>query len=170
MRHLFVTSLASLVLLSGAAAVPAAAGAGTQVCPSLDTGKIDTTGDPLTVTVTAPEGYAIGQVCVKAGSVQQGDGPELLVPDAGVTSLTFGHSSGKAVSHWSASFVPLPEPEPEPTPEPTPSPEPAPEPEPTPEAEQKTEQSATITPSPGLTATPVAPAAEPVAQTPTFTG
>lgn len=167
MRHVIVTGLASLVLLCSPAAVPAGSGAGIQVCPPLDTGKIDTTGEPLTVTVTAPEGYAIGQVCVKAGSVQQGDGPEFLVSD-GATTLTFGHSSGKAVSHWSASFVPTGTEPVRPEPTPTPDPEPAPEPEPV----ETAEPSANFAAGGDTTSAvaPVAPAARPVAQAPSFTG
>lgn len=157
MRHVLVPAL-SVVLLCGAAAVPPGGGAGARVCPELDTGRIDTTGDPLTVTVTAPEGYALGEVCVKAGSAQQGNGPELLVPDPGTTSLIVGHSSGKAVSHWSARFVPLPDDPvlPDDTPEPEETLEPVPVPEP-PSAAPTTDA-------------PAAPAAQPIRQAPAFTG
>lgn len=160
MRHVIIAGLASLVLLCSPAATPAGAAADNRVCPPLDTGKIDTTGEPHTITVTAPDGYAVGQVCVKAGSAQHGDGPEFLVADPGTTSLTFGHSSGKAVSHWSASFVPLEVPaRPQPTPDLTPTPDPQPSVEVDVEAATGTAAEA-----------PSAPAAAPVVRPPAFTG
>lgn len=77
------------------------------VCDPLDSGKIDTTGDPLTVRMTAPEGYVITQYCVKAGSV-------ISVPPPGPVryfdvvpqrrSILVGHPSGKAVSHYSYAY------------------------------------------------------------------
>jgi hypothetical protein len=81
-----------------------------QVCKPLDSGKIDTSGDPATVPVTAPEGFLISGYCVKAGSANQGDGPEYVTLVTPVASITFGHSSGKAVSHYSASYVEIVEP------------------------------------------------------------
>lgn len=118
MRRIVLSALVPVALLAmSAAALPS--GADGQVCPPLDTGKIDTSGEPATITVTAPEGYAIRTVCIKAGSIHQGNGPELYTAGPEATSLTLGHSSGKAVSHWSADFVPLAEPTP-PTDDPTP--------------------------------------------------
>ena len=77
-----------------------------KVCEGLDSGKIDTSGDPATVTVFAPEGKLISQYCVKAGSATQEDGgPEYVVVNPPVKTITFGHSSGKDVSHYSLSFV-----------------------------------------------------------------
>jgi hypothetical protein len=38
------------------------------ICEPLDSGKIDTVGDPATVEVTAPEGMLISGYCVKAGT------------------------------------------------------------------------------------------------------
>lgn len=52
------------------------------------------------ITVTAPDGWEITDVCVKAGSVNQGDGPEFIHYDPAQTTVTFSHSSGKAVSHY----------------------------------------------------------------------
>ena len=146
MRRTVISSLATFTLLAAAAALPGStADSDGRVCPPLDTGRIDTAGEPHSVTVTAPEGYAIDTVCIKAGSVQQGNGPELYEAGPDATSLTLGHSSGKAVSHWSASFTPLttptlpvddptppPQDEPEPTPTPTPTPTVTPTPTPTP--------------------------------------
>ena len=76
-----------------------------QVCPNLDTGH-QSAGDATSYTVTAPAGMVIVSVCVKAGSVQQGNGPEFPSVPSGSTSFTFSHSSGKEISHWSADFEP----------------------------------------------------------------
>lgn len=116
MRRIFITLLAFALLfllsiagLSTPAAV--AGGPGDQVCSGLDSGKIDTTGDPMTVTVTAPEGKLIDGYCVKGGSAQQGDGPQYVdVPPQ--ESVTFGYTDSdgraKAVSHYSVSYVDKP--------------------------------------------------------------
>ncbi|MFJ6001792.1 excalibur calcium-binding domain-containing protein [Arthrobacter sp. NPDC092385] len=79
-----------------------------QVCAGLSSGKIDTQGDPRTVTLAAPEGMVITGYCVKAGSGNQGDGPEYVVLDpAGyAATLVISHSSGKAVSHYSFTTAP----------------------------------------------------------------
>ncbi len=94
---------ASALLVAGLMASPAAAFAapvltdteqyldGVQVCEGYDSGKIDTTGDPMSVTVEAPEGELISGYCVKAGSAKQGEGEggayfvELDEPAASVT-------------------------------------------------------------------------------------
>ena len=52
-----------------------------DVCPPLDSGKIDTTGDPASVTVTAPAGKLITGYCAKAGSEQSGAGTEIVLVD-----------------------------------------------------------------------------------------
>ena len=84
---------------------PAYATPNEGVCAGLDSGKIDTTGDPQTVTVTAPAGKVIVEYCVKAGSIKQGNGPEYVVVDPGVGTITFGHSTGKAVSHYAMRYA-----------------------------------------------------------------
>lgn len=74
-----------------------------EVCDTLDSGKIDTTNDPQTVTIVADDGYLITGYCVKAGSSNQGDGPvyiDLAVP---AESVTISHPSGKDISHYSWS-------------------------------------------------------------------
>jgi len=83
-----------------------AAGDTPQVCPPGDSGKIDTTGDPQTVRITAPEGNVITAYCVKAGSVQSGAGVEFrqVVPPR--RSLLITHSSGKDISHYSFEWKP----------------------------------------------------------------
>ena len=61
------------------------------------------------VTITAPEGKVIVAVCVKAGSIKQGNGPEdVTVPEGGVESLTFSHSSGKDISHYTVTYADKP--------------------------------------------------------------
>lgn len=87
------------------------------VCTALDSGKIDVVGEYPTVTVVAPDGFLIDGYCVKAGSIQQGLGPEYVELATPVAELVFGHSSGKDVSHYSLSYTPVGEPTP--TPEPT---------------------------------------------------
>lgn len=76
------------------------------VCTDLDSGKIDVVGDYPTMTVEAPDGFLIDGYCVKAGSVNQGLGPEYFTLTTAVAELTFGHSSGKDISHYSLSFTP----------------------------------------------------------------
>lgn len=75
-----------------------------QVCSALTSGKIDTKGDPQTVTISAPPGQEITGYCVKAGSAQQGDGPAYFTLGEPVSNLTFGHPSRKAVSHYSFTY------------------------------------------------------------------
>jgi hypothetical protein len=109
-----LTLAATLVGFAGAAPAMAMGddtGALNQVCLPLDSGKIDTTGDPMTVVLTAPEGMVITGYCVKAGSDNQGDGPEYpaLRPDQlNQNSIEISHSSGKAVSHYSFTYAPAP--------------------------------------------------------------
>ena len=76
-----------------------------QVCGGLDSGKIDTKGDPASVTVTAPKGQLISGYCVKAGSEKQGDGPRYVTLNPPVSTVTITHPSGKDVSHYSLSYV-----------------------------------------------------------------
>lgn len=58
------------------------------------------------VTVTAPAGQLISGYCVKAGSAQQGNGPEYVTIDPPATQVTITHSSGKDISHYVVSYVP----------------------------------------------------------------
>lgn len=125
MRRVFAT-LSVIGVLSFCAAAPAAVAAPGDVCGPLGSGKIDTTGDPFTVTLTAPAGQVITGYCVKAGSAKQGDGPVYveLDPSQWASSIIISHPSGKAVSHYSFSVgAPAPAPAPEPEPEvPAPAP------------------------------------------------
>ena len=79
-----------------------------NVCPPGDSGKIDVPGDQLSVTVTAPAGYLISGYCVKAGSVQGGTGgPVFVVVDPPTKTVTITYPGGKAVSHYSVTYVPV---------------------------------------------------------------
>jgi hypothetical protein len=105
MKKGVVVALALGILL--ALAAPAVAQEST--CPALSTGHLDAD-DQTSFTVTAPAGSLISQVCVKAGSDQQGNGPEIINYDPPVASATFSHTSGKEISHYSVLFVPVPTP------------------------------------------------------------
>jgi LPXTG-motif cell wall-anchored protein len=104
--------IAAAVVVAGAFGVagspPAAADQvkpGQEVCGPLDSGKIDTSGDPLSVPVSAPPGMVITGYCVKAGSDQSVPGGAVrYVSGLSVTTLTIKHPSGKAVSHYSLSY------------------------------------------------------------------
>ena len=76
------------------------------MCAELDSGKIDSNGDPQTVTITTPAGFLIDSYCVKAGSAQQGDGPVNMDVAPAVQTLTISAGSSKVVSHYSVSHTP----------------------------------------------------------------
>jgi LPXTG-motif cell wall-anchored protein len=153
---------ASALLLAGLMGSPAAAFAapiagapvaatpsgGESTCPK--DGKIDVTGEHLTLEVTAEPGYLITGYCVKAGSDKQGDGPVDVVVDPPAATVTISHPSGKAISHYTLVTVKA-----EPTPEPTPT-EPSQEPSVVPSGE----------PSEGSSGTPSEPVVEPTTGTP----
>ncbi len=84
------------------AAVPSAAQAKASpvICPAGDSGKIDTTGDPQSVTVTAPDGYLVSGYCAKGG--QQTD---FVTVDPPQKTVTITVSNGKAVSHYSVTYT-----------------------------------------------------------------
>ena len=112
MRKLLATI--AIVTLATVGAIGTAGIVGAQgqadVCPDLDTGKLDPPGEPTSVTITAPAGQVIVQVCLKAGSGQQEEGPEFFNFDPGVTTITLSHSSGKEISHYSVDFAAAPPP------------------------------------------------------------
>ena len=107
-----VATVAALGLLAGGSVMMAttASAAGQEVCSGYDSGKIDTTGDPKSVTVTAPEGKLISGYCVKAGSDKSvPDGAVVWVPvDPAAKTVTITHPSGKAVSHYALAYVDAP--------------------------------------------------------------
>ena len=95
------TIIAVGLLIVAMAATPADASEG---CPEWDSGKIDVTGDHTTLRITAPEGFHIVELCVKAGSSNQGLGPEYTTVDPPRRGMTIAHSSGKAISHYSVRY------------------------------------------------------------------
>jgi hypothetical protein len=102
--------LLGCVLIMMALVLPAlSAHAGpADVCPGLDSGKIDVSGEQTSITVTAPAGYLIDEYCVKAGSVQGGTGgPVIVAVNPPQKSVTITYPSGKAISHYSVSYVPI---------------------------------------------------------------
>ena len=147
--------LAGGLALTSAGTVAAAAVNDGKICEGLSSTKIDTPGEPQSITILPadyPAGNVITGYCVKAGSENQvGGGPVYVVLPPGTTTVTFGHPSTKAVSHYSFSYAPpvvvVP-------PTPTPSPE-TPVVPPTPE-----------TPVPPTPETPVTPTETPATPTP----
>lgn len=107
------TAISSLALavtfgFAGALPVQATPHINEGVCLGLDSGKIDTVGNPSSVTVTAPEGMVITGYCVKAGSENQGDGP-VYIDSLSLTTLVIAYpfTKGvppKTVSHYSVSY------------------------------------------------------------------
>ena len=102
-RILFVVAL--FVVPAAIASSPYKVDATDKVCTAGDSGKIDVSGDATTLTLTAPDGYLISGYCVKAGSVNQGDGPQYYVVDPPAASVEISHTSGKAISHYSYVLV-----------------------------------------------------------------
>jgi hypothetical protein len=90
-------------------------GTNEQVCPDLD-GKFESSGSGTgfsvsmsgaTATITVEAGYTLVAYCVKAGSANQGNGPETTATNVvGPASITVSHSSGKDVSHVSVDVEP----------------------------------------------------------------
>lgn len=97
-------AVAGLVLLGGGVMPASAAPPANQICPGLDSGKIDVTGNVTSITLTAPEGMLITSVCVKSGSANQGLGAVITTYDPGVTSVTITGLQGKGISHYSVSY------------------------------------------------------------------
>lgn len=79
------------------------AGANTGTCSGTHLAPID----DESFTYTAPDGFLISHWCVKAGSIHQGLGPEEHDENPPVASITVEHSSGKDISHWSVTVVPV---------------------------------------------------------------
>ena len=113
--HRVAAALTALVLgtglaLVGIAAPASAGGEGNEgkVCLEFDTGhKTDAVGGSMTI--YAPEGKLIAEVCVKAGSENQGDGPEYTKYEPPVASVTISHPSKKDISHYSVRYVDVPD-------------------------------------------------------------
>jgi hypothetical protein len=79
-----------------------------QVCTGLDSGKIDTPSGPSQVTVTAPDGMLIDGYCVKAGSINNGNGPVYVDVAPPQKTVTFSYPGGKDISHYSVSYTEAP--------------------------------------------------------------
>jgi hypothetical protein len=114
-RRLRFGAVASLLVAAGAlllapavnsqpiAASYTAGGGG--VCGALDSGKIDTDGDPSSVTYTATDGYLIGGYCVKAGSAYQGYGPVYITVEPPQKTVTITYPGKDSISHYSVDLV-----------------------------------------------------------------
>jgi len=157
MSRTFATWAAAATMLLGVAGLAIAgntspAAGEPDICAGLDSGKIDTSGDPATVTITAPAGSLITSYCVKAGSSASGGGPVYVPVEPPAESVTFAHPTGKAVSHYSYSFEPVDRPTTTLPPESTTLPPPTTVPEPTTSLPEVT----TTTTVPEPTTTPVA--------------
>lgn len=130
MKKYILAALAGVILSMGVV-LPAHATQPEFICEPLDSGKIDTIGDPATVTVTAPDGFLIDGYCVKAGTTKV-----FVVVDPPAATVIVDHPDKDSVSHYSLSYVAIPpecedgecveppcetdcEPTPTPTPEPT---------------------------------------------------
>ena len=103
-RNTVLAGITALALgLSGIAlAVPLSASADQPdfICEDLDSGKINTVGDPSTVTVYAPPGYLIDGYCVKAATIKVF---VPVVPPA--ATVVVDHPNVNSVSHYSLSYV-----------------------------------------------------------------
>ncbi|SIO17655.1 hypothetical protein [Agromyces cerinus] len=102
------TVVSALALTLAVGALPAQAAKPAFICEPLDSGKIDTVGDPETVTVTAPDGKLIDGYCVKAGTTKY------FVPVVPPQkTVVIDHPDKDSVSHYSVSYVEPTTPEPE---------------------------------------------------------
>jgi hypothetical protein len=63
--------------------------------------------DQESFTYAAEGDFLIAEICVKAGSINQGYGPEFQSYDPPVSEVTFEHSSGKEISHFAVRLVPV---------------------------------------------------------------
>lgn len=106
--RLAVAVMLGALALTGIAVAPAGAATGSdnpQVCAPLSSGKIDVEGSVTSITYTAPAGYLIDGYCVKAGSVNNDNGPVYVEVNPPATSVTITYPNGKDISHYSVSLV-----------------------------------------------------------------
>lgn len=108
-KALVGASAVALALTAAPGLSPAGAKFTPTICPAYGDGtgdsggspKIDTSGDPQVVTVDAPDGYLIDGYCVKAGR-----DTTFVSVDPPEASVDISSPNGKAVSHYSVSYVP----------------------------------------------------------------
>lgn len=108
MKRIVLLSALFYAVIGVLAAAPALATNTGQVCPAGDSGKINVSGNHKTLILSAPEGKLIDGYCVKAGSVQQGNGPEFHAVNPPAAVVTIAHSSGKDISHYSLTYTEVP--------------------------------------------------------------
>lgn len=92
------------------------------VCDPLTSGKIDVEGSVKEIVIEADEGFVITEYCVKAGSINNENGPVVVAVVPPAESVTISYPGGKDISHYSFTQELIPTPTPTPTPEPTPEP------------------------------------------------
>ncbi len=79
-----------------------------DVCPGMDSARTNTTGDPTTVELVAPEGSLISAYCLKSGSDRSGEGPKVVELEEPVASLTVAYPVDgrcKGISHYAVAYV-----------------------------------------------------------------
>ena len=110
-KNLTALSVAAVISISGTAIATAPALAtndNSGVCAGQHLTPNDGKNDEATETYTAPAGYLISGYCVKAGSDKQDDGgPEYVTVNPPAATITISHSTGKDVSHFSVTLVPV---------------------------------------------------------------
>ncbi len=110
MRKVFgaLAVLATCAVVGATVSVAMAAPPPGQICGEGDSGKIDVSGENLTLTITAPAGNLISGYCVKAGSAKQGCGAVSFTVNPLAASVTITGTCGKAISHYSVTYVNAP--------------------------------------------------------------
>jgi len=98
------TIVALSFLFAGVGVTAASATQPDFICEAYDSGKIDTTGDPATVEVTAPEGMLISGYCVKAGIEKV-----FVVVDPPQKTVIVDHPTKDSVSHYALQYVNVPD-------------------------------------------------------------
>ena len=101
--------VAAVVSISGAVTAPVwATNDSSRVCAGQHLAPDDGKNDEATETYAAPAGFLISSYCVKAGSDNQKDGgPEYVSVTPPAATITISHSTGKDVSHFSVTLVPV---------------------------------------------------------------
>ena len=100
---LLITGLAlasTLIFANGSAATNTG-----QVCSPLSSGKIDVSGSIKFIDVTAPSGSLISRYCVKAGSINNDNGPVYVDVDPPAATVRIAYPNGKDISHYSVEYV-----------------------------------------------------------------